>query len=264
MIHARSLSQVLRVQLSHVASFTRLLRLTLYWSFVAPLTRKAFSRESVSEQMDRAGVKSFGIIALVMFLIGVILVLQTAHLVEPFGQLNLVPGAVAISLTREIGPLITAIVVTGRVGAAYAAELGAQKVGNEIEALECMAINPIGFLIAPRFIALLVMLPILSAYGIAMGVFGGWMIGSFHYGIPSQIYFDVTFEMMNLDDILSGMFKAVVFAVIIAMVGCYKGFTVKGGSTGVGRATMEAVVLSIVLIIAADAIFTGLMIVYQV
>lgn len=264
MLQPRTLSKLIHTQLSHVGSFTRLLMLTLYWSFIAPFTRKAFSRDAVSQQMDRAGVKSFAIIALVLFLIGVILVLQTAHLVEPFGQLNLVPGAVAVSLTREIGPLITAIVVTGRVGAAYAAELGAQKVGNEIEALQCMAINPIGFLIAPRFIALLVMLPVLSAYGIAMGVLGGWLIGSFHYGIPTQIYFDVTFDMMNLDDVISGMLKALVFAVIIAMVGCYKGFTVKGGSTGVGRATMEAVVTSIVLIIAADAIFTGLMIVYQV
>jgi len=260
-----SLAQPLRTGisfLSHVASISRLGVQILYWTFIAPMRGKTYTMREVSFQMDRAGIKSFPIIALVMFLIGVILVLQTAYLVEPLGQLNLVPGAVAVSITREIGPLIVAIVVTGRVGAAYAAELGSQKVSNEIMALQCMAINPIGFLIAPRFLALIIMLPILTVYGTGMGIFGGYLIGTWHYGISSNVYLDVTFDMMNMKDLLSGALKSLVFAVVICLVGCYKGFTVKDGSTGVGKGTMEAVVTSIVLIIASDAIFTALMIMY--
>jgi phospholipid/cholesterol/gamma-HCH transport system permease protein len=248
--------------LSHVASISRLTVQTVYWSLIAPFYRKAYNPREVFLQMDRAGVQSFYIISLVCFLIGLILVLQTAYMAESYGQLDLVPGAVAVSLTREIGPLITAVVVTGRVGAAFAAELGAQKVSNEIMALQCMAINPIGFLIAPRFIALVVMLPILTIFGVAMGLFGGYMLGTFYYGIAGQAYIESTFDLMKNKDVLSGIVKSFVFAIVICMVGCYKGFTVSGGSVGVGKATMEAVVTSIVLIIAADAVFTALMIVY--
>jgi len=157
-----NLAKTAELFFSHIASIAKLTARTLYWTFLAPFRRKSYSFAEVAFQMDRAGVQSFFIISLVMFLIGMILVLQTAYLAETYGQLDLVPGAVSVSLTREIGPLLVAIVVTGRVGAAYAAELGAQCVSNEIMALHCMAINPIGFLIAPRFLAMLVMLPVLT------------------------------------------------------------------------------------------------------
>ena len=247
---------------SHVASVSKLTLTTFYWTFIAPFRRKAFSFPAVAHQMDRAGVQSFTIISLVMFLVGMIMVLQTAYLAETYGQLDLVPGAVAVSLTREIGPLLVAIVVTGRVGAAYAAELGAQCVANEIVALQSMAINPVGFLIAPRFLAMLFMLPVLTVYGVFMGLLGGWFIGTWHYGINHSVYLNTTFDLMQNKDIISGMIKSVVFAIIICMIGCYKGFAVQGGPVGVGKATMEAVVTSIILIIAADAVFTGLIIVY--
>jgi len=247
---------------AHVASISRLTVQTLYWSLIAPFYRKSFSWRDLAFQMNRAGLESLFIVSLVLLLIGMILVLQTAYLAETYGQLEIVPGAVAISLTREIGPLLTAVVVTGRVGAAYAAELGAQQVNNEIDALDCMAINPIGYLIAPRFLALLLMLPTLTIYGNGMGIFGGYLMGVLHYDIASTVYISGTFDTMVMKDLVSGFVKSVVFAVVIAMVGCYKGFTVRGGSTGVGRATMEAVVTSIVLIIAADAVFTALLIQY--
>jgi len=248
--------------LSHVASLTRLTGRTLYWSFVAPFHRKSYTYAEVTYQMNRVGLQSFAIIALTTFLIGMILVLQSAYIAEPYGQLELVPGGVAVSLTREIAPLLVALVMTGRVGAAYTAELGAKTVSDEILALNCMAINPIGFLIAPRFVALLIMCPVLTIYGNAMGILGGYTIGTLHYGIAPSIYLESTFDLMQNRDILSGLAKSVVFAMIISMVGCYKGFIVQGGSTGVGRSTMEAVVTSMVLIIAGDAIFTGLSIVY--
>lgn len=249
--------------LSHVASIGSLTWQTLYWTFFAPFSTKAYSYDEVSYQMNRVGVQSFIIITLVTTLIGMILVLQTAYLVEPYGQLDLVPGGVAVSLTREIGPLLVAIVVTGRVGAAYTAELGAMNVSDEIMALECMAVNPIGFLIAPRFLALLVMLPVLTIFGNTMGMLGGYVIGTTMYDIAPSVYYTNTFDMMQNKDIISGMIKSVIFAIIVAMVGAYKGFTVKGGSTGVGKATMESVVTSIVLIILSDAVITAIINSYQ-
>lgn len=247
---------------AHVASMTRLGVQVLYWTFVAPWSRKAFTYRDLLFQMQRVGVKSFPIIALVTGLIGVILVMQGAYFAEPYGQLSMVPGGVAVSMTREIGPLMVALVITGRVGAAYAAELGAQQVSNEVMALRCMAINPIGFLVSPRFLALLIMLPVLTVYGNAMGIAGGYTIGTLHYEISHEVYLANTFDFMKTQDLLTGLMKSVIFAVIIGMVGCYKGLTVRGGSTGVGRNTMEAVVLSMVLIIASDAVFTGLNIIY--
>ena len=243
--------------LSHVAGFGRLSQQTCYWAFFAPFHRKAYSYNELTRQMNRVGVQSFAIVSLITFLIGVILCLQSAYVVEPFGQIEAVPGAVAVSLTREIGPLLVAVVVTGRVGAAFTAELGAQKVSDEIMALECMAINPIGFLIAPRFLAMMIMLPVLTIYGNAMGMAGGFMMGVTRYGLDSGLYIENTFEFLKNRDILSGILKSMVFAFFISMIGCYKGFTVKGGSTGVGKATMESVVTSLVLIIVSDAVFTA-------
>ncbi len=242
---------------NNVASFSYLSMRTFYWTFFAPFRGKGYPYREVVFQMNRVGVQSFLIVALIAFLIGMILCLQSAYVVEPYGQLEAVPGGVAVSLTREIGPLMVAIVVTGRVGAAYAAELGAQRVSEEITALQCMAINPIGFLIAPRFLALLIMLPVLTVYGNTMGILGGYVMGVGQYGIAHSVYMDNTFEFLKNKDVLSGILKSILFAFIISMVGCYKGFTVKGGSTGVGKATMEAVVASLVLIIAGDAIFTA-------
>ncbi len=247
---------------SHVASIATLSKQTLYWTFIAPFHRKAYTYKEVIFQMNRVGLQSFGIVALTSFLIGVILTLQSAYVAEPYGQMEMVPGAVAVSLVREIAPLMVAIVITGRVGAAYAAELGAQKVSDEITALECMAIHPVGFLIAPRFLALMVMLPALTVYGNAVGIFGGYVIGVTNYGLARETYMDATFTFVVVQDILSGLMKSIVFAFIICMVGCYKGFTVRGGSTGVGKATMEAVVVSLVLIIAGDALFTAITLQY--
>lgn len=247
----------------HVASMTHLSIQTLYWTFIAPFYRKAWSYNEVAFQMNRVGVRSFAIVALISFLLGVILFLQSAHVAEPYGQLDAVPGAVGVSLAREIAPLMVAIVITGRVGAAYAAELGAQKVSDEITALQCMAIHPVGFLISPRFLALMVMLPVLTVYGNVMGLAGGYAIAVTKYQLAGPIYLESTFDFVQMNDIVNGLLKSLVFAFIICMVGCYKGFTVTGGSSGVGRATMQAVVLSLVLIIAGDAVFTALTITYM-
>ena len=209
--------------------------------------------------MHETGVRSLPIVVLIAILVGVILVLQTAYQLQRYGQVHLVAGLVAMSVARELGPLLTAILISGRVGAAFTAELGTMKVAEEILALEVMAINPVGFLVAPRFVALLVMLPCLTIVADTMGLVGGFVIGTTLFPITPASYIDTTLTWLQFRDVLSGLIKSAVFAVIISMVGCYRALTVEGGSAGVGQATMGSVVTSIVLIIIADSIFTALL-----
>ena len=246
---------------SHLASMSRLFVATLYWAFIAPWRerRSGFDLRNVIRFMYETGVQSLPIVVLISVLVGVILVLQTAYQLQRYGQVHLVAGLVAVSVTRELGPLLTAILISGRVGAAFTAELGTMMVAEEILALEVMAINPIGFLVAPRFIALLVMLPCLTILADATGLLGGFVIGVSLFPITPASYIDTTLTWLFFQDILSGLIKSVVFAVIICMVGCYRALVVEGGPEGVGHATMGSVVTSIVLIIVADSIFTALL-----
>jgi len=248
--------------LSHLASISRLFVATLYWAFVAPWRerRAGFDSRSVLRFMDATGLQSLPIVVLIAVLVGVILVLQTAYQLQRYGQVHLVAGLVAMSVTRELGPLLTAILITGRVGAAFTAELGTMKVSEEILALEVMAVHPIGFLVAPRLLALLVMLPCLTIVADMTGLLGGFVTGTTVYHISPASYIDTTLRWLMFRDVLSGLIKSVVFAVIITMVGCYRALIVEGGPEGVGHATMGAVVTSIVLIIVADSIFTAILI----
>ena len=246
---------------SHLASMSRLFVATLYWAFLAPFreARVAFNVAGVIRLMYDTGVRSIPIVVLIAILVGIILVLQTAYQLQRYGQVHLVAGLVAVSVVRELGPLLTAILVTGRVGAAFTAELGTMKVSEEILALEVMAVNPVGFLVAPRFLALLLMLPCLTILANTMGLVGGFLIGTSMFGISAAAYMHTTLEWLLFADVLAGLIKSVVFAVIIVMVGCYRALIVEGGPEGVGQATMAAVVTTIVLIIIADSIFTAIL-----
>jgi phospholipid/cholesterol/gamma-HCH transport system permease protein len=247
--------------LSHLASISRLLMMTLYWSFVAPFRerRPGFALSSLIRLMYETGVRSLPIVLLIGCLAGIILSLETGVQLKRFGQVHLVAGLVALSMARSLGPLLTAIVVTGRVGAAYTAELGTMKIAEEILALEVMAINPVGYLVAPRFLALVVMLPCLTVFADAMGLVGGFLIGTTVYHLSSTSYINTTLDWLFLSDILAGLLKSLVFSVIIGMVGCYRALVVEGGPEGVGQATMVSVVTTIVLIIVADGIFTAIL-----
>lgn len=248
--------------LCHLTSLSRLFVATLYWSFVAPFRerRPGFALRSLIHLMYDTGVRSLPIVLLIGCLSGVILALETGVQLKRFGQVQLVAGLVALSMARSLGPLLTAIVVTGRVGAAYTAELGTMKVSEEILALEVMAINPVGYLVAPRFLALIVMMPCLTIFADALGLVGGYLIGTQVYNVGSVAYIQTTLQWLVLSDILAGLLKSVVFAVIVGMVGCYRALVVEGGPEGVGQATMVSVVTTIVLIIVADGIFTALLV----
>jgi phospholipid/cholesterol/gamma-HCH transport system permease protein len=226
---------------------------TLYLSFNPP-----FQKDRVIEQAKKAGYDSFPIVSLVSLFIGFIFALQTAYFMQRIGSEMYIASLVALSLVRELGPVITALVVAGRVGAAITAELGSMQVTEQIDALETLATNPIKYLIVPRFLALSVMVPILTLYADAIGIFGSYLICVYKLGISSSMYMQVTFDALLYKDILTGLFKTIFFGMIIAFVSCYEGFNVEGGAEGVGRATTRSVVITFILIIAADCFFTAL------
>ncbi len=242
---------------SHAGGMFHLFRRTLYWVFVGPFREKTEYRRSVFPLMEAIGNKSFGIVALVSFLIGVILVLQTGYILEKYGQVRQVSGLVAVSFTRELGPLMTAIVLVARVGAAFTAGLGTMQISEEVLALRTMSINPVGYLVAPRFIAILVMLPCLTIFANVLGMAGGCLMGT-TYDLDPWGYVDDSISFLAVPDILSGVAKSFLFAIVICIVSCHMAFRVEGGPEGLARNTMVSVVTSLVLVIIVDGLFTAL------
>jgi phospholipid/cholesterol/gamma-HCH transport system permease protein len=194
----------------------------------------------------------------VSFFTGIVIAMQSAYQLSRFGANIYVAPMVSVGLARELGPVLTALVVAGRVGAAITAELGTMKVTEQIEALETMALNPIRFLVVPRFLSLIIMLPCLVVFADLIGILGGLLVGVFNLGLDPYRYLTFSFKFMAWKDIWTGLVKSFVFGVIISMVGCYMGLKTKGGAEGVGKATTQSVVTSFVLIILFDCILTGL------
>jgi len=213
--------------------------------------------QAFSQQSFRFGVRSIPIVILVQVFIGVILALNLAPTLEAYGQLEQTATVVAIAVFRELGPLITAILLSGFAGASIAAELGAMVEGEEIKALKAHALDPIRFLVVPRVVATAIMMLGLTVLADVVGVFGGFLTGVYVLDISPQAYIDLTAEAVALGDYLTGLSKSVVFGAIIAGLACYEGLNVRGGAEGVGRATTTTVVKSIVALIGADCIFTA-------
>ena len=204
------------------------------------------------------GIKSIIIVFFVTFFTGVVLAMQAAYQLAQVGAIVYVSSLVSVSLCRELGPVLTALVIAGRIGAAITAEIGSMKVSEQIEALETMAIHPVRFLVVPKFLALFVMLPCLTVIGDFSGMLGGYLVGVFNLKINSALFIQTALKFLSLKDIYTGLSKSFVFAVIIALVGCYQGLKAKGGAVGVGEATTISVVTSFILIILADCVLTGI------
>ncbi len=226
---------------------------TLRWIFIPPLE---FRRTLI--QSKRTGSDSLPIISVISLFIGLILALQTAYLMQRLGSEMYIASIVALSMVRELGPVITALVIAGRVGAAIAAEIGTMQVTEQIDALQTLAYSPIKYLVVPRFLALLLMLPLLTLYANIIGIFGGYAICVYKLGITSGMYINIAFDALLYKDLFTGLFKSVFFGMIIALSSCYQGLKVTGGAEGVGRATTNAVVNSFILIIIADCFFTAI------
>jgi phospholipid/cholesterol/gamma-HCH transport system permease protein len=208
-------------------------------------------------QMMRVGVRSIPIVSLVLFCIGAILAFQMAPILRGYGALAQVADIIAIAMFRELGPLVSAIVLTGFAGASIAAEVGTMTVSEEIEAMEAMAISPVRFLVVPRVLATTVMMICLAVVGDLMGVAGGMVISRLFLDIGLLQYIVHTFGIVKMQDFVTGLVKAGVFGTIISALACYLGLGVKGGAQGVGNATTRTVVLTIVALIVVDLLFTA-------
>jgi phospholipid/cholesterol/gamma-HCH transport system permease protein len=244
--------------LAYLGALTKLGGRAAYFTFVAPFQGKQLRLQRAVSQAMQTGVGALPILSLITFFIGLILALQSAYELRRFGAMNFVASAVAISMTRELGPLITAIVVIGRSGSAFAAEIGTMKVTEEIDALETMAIDPIHFLVTPKFIAMIVMLPCLTIWANFMGILGGSLFGVAKADFTFWTYIHASLDALFLRDIATGLIKSVMFGVTITAVGCHEGLSTGAGAEQVGRSTTRAVVVSIFLVILVDLVFTAL------
>ncbi|MCH8963843.1 MAG: ABC transporter permease [Planctomycetes bacterium] len=215
------------------------------------------SRAALTTQMVRVGVDSIGIVIIVEFFIGSILALQLAPVLASYGQIDQVAVVIAIAVVRELGPLLTGIVLSGYAGASIAAELGAMVEAEEIKALRAHALDPIRFLIVPRFLATTVMIVGLTVIADIVGVLGGCLTSWAVLGVSPQVYVDITQTALVVEDFITGLVKAGVFGMLIATIACYQGLNVSGGAVGVGKATTATVVQCIVAIIGMDAAFTA-------
>jgi len=202
------------------------------------------------------GYQSLIIVILTSLFTGMVFSLESAVQAVQFGVGNLVGGAVAFTATRELGPMLSAVVVAGRVGAAIAAELGSMVVTEQIEALESLGLPPARFLVVPRLLALVIMLPLLAVFADVVSILGGMWIAQSYAHIGTDDFISSARQAVGFDDVVKGLFKSVIFAIIIAMVGSYQGLRTTGGAAGVGKATTNAVVISIILIFISNFIMS--------
>ena len=231
---------------------------TAYWTFIAPFKGLGLKGKSAVHQAVLVGYSAVPIVFVISFFIGMVLAFQGAYQLEKLGATYFVAALVGVSVTRELGPLITAVVVAGRSGSAFAAEIGTMNVSEEIDALEVMGLNSVKYLVVPKYLAMIIMMPCLTLLSDMAGILGGAAFGFGQLDQTFTLYAIATSEALVMKDISTGLIKSVVFGAIITTVGCHEGFTVRGGAEGVGKATTSAVVISIFAVIVADLSFTAL------
>jgi len=205
--------------------------------------------------MQRTGVDALPIVGLISFLLGLIMAFMSSAQLQQFGAGVYVASLVSLAMTRELGPIMTAIIVAGRSGAAFAAEIGSMKVSEEIDALATMGFDPVRFLAVPKVLAAVMMVPVLTLFSDLFAIAGGMIVGMFMLDLSGGAYVAQTINTLTLFDVFWGVGKSCVFAFLIAWVGCLKGFQVRGGAAAVGQAATSAVVSSIFMIIVADSLF---------
>lgn len=254
---AGKIGQTIFFLLAGVARLWELGSAVVGYLFLSFFKRKVIPRESFFRQMVLMGLDSTAIVSLVGASVGTVLALQAAYSLRTFGAIMYTGSLVSVAMARELGPLIASIVICGRIGARMAAELGTMMVQEEVDALSTMGINPVRFLVLPRCLALAIMLPCLTVIADAMGMIGGFVIGITGLGINPYIYIQKSIDALVLKDIYTGLLKSFIFSILIALVSCHQGLSVSGGADAVGKATTQAVVISIVLIIVVDSLATA-------
>jgi phospholipid/cholesterol/gamma-HCH transport system permease protein len=229
---------------------------SLYWLIVGPFLQQPVRLRIIVSEMMKIGVLAIPIVILLSFSNGVILALQGIATLKDFdAESQVIPG-IAYSVTREFGVLIAAIVVAGRSGSAIAARIGSMQMSQEVDALRVMGIEPVRFLVAPVIVSMLIMMPVLTLFADAAAMIGGGLYTGIVPGLSLSTVLDRSFDVLVLYDVLQGIYKSLVFGLLIALVACSNGFSVTGGAEGLGRATTRSVVMSIAMIVVADMVFT--------
>lgn len=231
-----------------------LLRDALVHTFIGPFVGRPVRARAFLQQSVRVGPRGLAIVFLVNFFVGLILALIGGYILQSVGYEHFVGNLMSVGIVLELGPLLTGVIMTGFIGAALAAEIGTMVVSEEITALKTMALHPVRHVVAPRLLAVLLMVPCLVMLGDLLGLLGGLVVADVVLDVPPNSYFRQCWEQLQGPHVWRGLIKAVLFAAIIGTVGCYRGFGVRGGAEGVGRATTSAVVTSILLIVVTDAI----------
>ncbi|KAF1081440.1 MAG: Phospholipid ABC transporter permease protein MlaE [Candidatus Rifleibacterium amylolyticum] len=249
------LEKMVKDTLDAVGNVSILFLQTIYWTFHNLRTGR-FAFGNLIEQMSRIGVDSLLMVAITGVSTGAVLVVQIGYQFAQMGAQSYVGGVVALSMARELAPILTSIVVAGRVGSAIAAELGTMKITEQIDALETMATNPVEYLVVPRFWGCTIMLFMLTIFTNVVGMIGGSIVAVNQIGLTLISFKDSILHMLQIQDLMGGLIKATVFGSIIGVIGCYKGFTTEGGAEGVGQSTTSAVVVSIMLILAVNYFLT--------
>ncbi len=232
-------------------------RLSLFaFTAIAHCVRPPLYPRLIGRQMIEIGYYSLPVVGLTAIFTGMVLALQSYTGFARFAAESAVPNVVVVSITRELGPVLAALMVAGRVGAAMAAEIGTMRVTEQIDALDTLATNPFKYLIAPRLIAGLTMMPLLVLIADVIGVFGGYLVSIYKLGFNPHVYLKNTIDFMEVQDVVSGLVKASVFGFLITLMGCYHGYHSRGGAQGVGAATTNAVVSASILILSFNYLIT--------
>ncbi|MFH1767921.1 MAG: ABC transporter permease [Candidatus Omnitrophota bacterium] len=219
-------------------------------------TKRRAPRDLIRE-MVFIGIDSLALVSLISFFIGIIIAFQTAYQLRMFSSEIYIASLVALSLTRELGPVLGSLIVAARSGASITAQLGAMKISEQIDALDVMGVDPINYLVVPKFISLIISMPLLVIYADFLGILGGYLVGALKFGIPFNFYFKMTFDALVYKDIVSGLVKSVCFGAIIAFISCFEGFR-PFSSSDVAKGVTNSVVRSFILIIIFDCILTAL------
>jgi phospholipid/cholesterol/gamma-HCH transport system permease protein len=244
---------------------------SMFWFIVNTFTetvdnmrrgRAPFRAASFFRHTERAGVGSVPLVAMVSFFLGLTMALLTGYQLQRFGTERLVPGLVAIAFTRELGPLLTGIMLAARIGASFTAELGTMKVSEEVEAIEAMGISPLRFLVAPRLLALFALMPCLAVISSLAAIFATSLISRAYFNIAWVYFTDLVLSSLLIRDIVTGLVKSFLFGLLIGAVACYRGLNVEGGAAGVGTSTTSSVVTAITAVIAFDTIFNVIYVVF--
>jgi phospholipid/cholesterol/gamma-HCH transport system permease protein len=245
--------------ISFIGGAALVARSTLYWAFVGPFRGRPVRRSDFVAQALRVGPESLGVVFLVNVFVGMILALIGGNILVTLGFTRYIGNLMGTGVVVELGPLLTGVIMTGYIGAAFAAEIATMVVSEETVAMQTMALDPVRYIVAPRVLATMLMIPCVTLLGDLVGILGGLFVAVAVLHLPAVTYFDQAWQQLGTEDVWRGLFKAAVFGTIIGSVGCYQGFQVHGGAEGVGRVTTRAVVTSIIAIIVTDAILNYLL-----